>query len=84
MYIYITDLLHSFVAMTLRYICQCFMLVCFLSPYVCVFILFFYFWSPARWALSLFWQPATYSPFELLFVFAIQFNSIQFISVAGS
>jgi len=68
-YVYFTDLLHSFVAMTLRYICQCFMLVRFLSSYVCAFN--FFFWSPARWALSLFWQPATYSPFLLLFVFAM-------------
>ena len=41
--IYFTDLLHSFVAMTLRYICQCFMLVCFLSSYVCVFNFFSFF-----------------------------------------
>ena len=36
-----------------------------------VFLFFFIFWSPARWALSLFWQPATYSPFVLLFIFAM-------------
>ena len=48
-YVYFTDLLHSFVAMTLRYICQCFMLVCFLSSYVCVFNFFFFFGRQLDW-----------------------------------
>jgi len=49
-----------------------------------VFLNFFFlfFWSPARWALSLFWQPATYSPFVLFFYFCnVVANKVLSLSV---